>query len=847
MIDKKFGHESIEKKWRREWEKKRIYEVDLENAKKPFYNLMMFPYLSAEGLHVGNMFAFTGADIFGRFQRMNGKEVFEPIGLDGFGIHSENYAIKIKKHPKEHAAKSEKNFYRQLSEIGNGFAWENHLETYDPEYYKWTQWLFVQMFKNDLAYRDEAKVNWCPHCKTVIADEQVINGKCERCKNEVKLEEMSSWYFRITKYADKLLDNIETINWPERIKIAQRNWIGRSHGAIVKFQIPNTKFQIETFTTRPDTLYGATFFVLSPENEYVATLTTSKYKSAVQKYVEKAKEKTKEDRIKEKGDKKGVFTGGYVINPANNEKIPVYVADYVLTDYGTGAVMGVPAHDERDLEFAGANNLPIVEVILGGKIDKEAFDEPGNIVNSEDWNGMKVPDNLDRIISDIENKGWGKKARSYHLRDWLISRQRYWGPPIPMIFCKECEAKSKGEKKSMPGWYTVPEKDLPIKLPDIEDYKPKGDGTSPLSNAPKSWREVDCPGCGSKARRELDVSDTFLDSSWYFLRYPSVENTKKPWEEKVTKKWLPVDAYIGGAEHAVLHLLYARFVTMAFNDWGLLGFEEPFPYLFGHGLLIKDGAKMSKSKGNVVVPDVYIAKYGADTLRLYLMFLGPYDRGGDFRDTGIEGMRRFVEKVWQLVKIQNSPQASEKLKPQDEKKLLRKMHQTIKKVTEDIDEFKYNTAISAIMEYVNALRAQLSISKRIAPSFAYSQFPNKKGRGKSNVWKQALKTLALLIAPFAPHLAEEIWVEVLGEKFSIHKAPWPKYDAKYIKVERVEIVIQVNGRLRSTFQLHSGQASDKQKVLQKAIEDEKIKKWIEGKKIKKEIFIPGKLVNFVIG
>jgi leucyl-tRNA synthetase len=687
------------------------------------------------------------------------------------------------------------------------------------------------MFKNDLAYREKAKVNWCPNCKTVIADEQVIGGKCERCKNEVKQREMSSWYFAITKYADKLLDNIEKINWPERIKVAQRNWIGRSEGAEVEFPIHNSKSKIKVFTTRPDTLYGVTFFVLSPENKYVEQITISNHKSMVREYVNKAKAKTKEERIAGDRDKKGVFTGGYVINPANKKKIPVYVAEYVLMDYGTGAVMGVPAHDERDWEFARENELPIDEVISGGDVNEKAFDEPGEVVNSGDWNGIKVPENLDKVLTDLEGKGWGKKARSYHLRDWLISRQRYWGPPIPLIFCKDCEEKGKGEKKDMPGWYTVSEKDLPVILPDIKEYKPKGDGTSPLSNAPESWREVDCPDCGSKARRELDVSDTFLDSSWYFLRYPSVENTEKAWGKKEVERWLPVNAYIGGAEHAVLHLLYSRFVTMAFADWGLLSFEEPFPFLYGHGLLIKDGSKMSKSRGNVVVPDDYIAKYGADTLRLYLMFIGPFDRGGDFRDTGIEGMRRFTEKVWGLYQVSDS-----QIKIANEDDLLRKMHQTIKKVTEDIDKFHYNTAISAIMEYVNTLKAQVSDGKT----------ENKDNKEAPEVWKEALRILALLVAPFAPHLAEEVWVEKLGEKFTIHKSPWPAYDAKYIKVEHVEIVVQVNGRLRSTIVFNLEEAKDKKKVLLKVKEDEKIKKWIEGKKIKKEIFVPEKLVNIVV-
>jgi leucyl-tRNA synthetase len=757
----KYNHSTIEKKWQEEWLDKRIYEPDLIKAKTPFYNLMMFPYPSAEGLHVGNVYAFTGADIFGRFNKMQGKDVFEPIGLDGFGIHSENYAIKIGRHPAEQSKISEKHFYKQLHMIGNSYDWSHTLETYDPAYYRWTQWLFVQMYKAGLAYKDEATVNWCPLDKTVLADEQVLNGKCERCGSVVTKRKMSSWFFRITKYADHLLEGIEKIDWPEKIKTAQRNWIGKSEGMLITFKVEGGE-DIEVFTTRPDTLNAVTFLATS-------------------KLYKKSEEK----------EKIGKFSGKCTVDPLSGRKIPVWDTNYVTPDYGTGIIMGVPAHDERDMEFAKKYHLDIIQ---------------------------KEPDQ--KLWELIEEKGWGKRVINYHLRDWLISRQRYWGPPIPMINCKDC------------GWQPVPEEDLPVLLPEIKDFKPKGDGTSPLHNASDSWKKVKCPKCGRLSERELDVSDTFLDSSWYFLRYPSLHSEsadKLSFDPEITKKWLPVDTYIGGAEHAVLHLLYARFVTMVLKDLGYLNFEEPFPFLFGHGLIIKDGAKMSKSKGNIVNPDEYIAKFGADTLRLYLMFLGPFDQGGDFRDTGMEGMQRFLNRVWKL--FGEARESNKGIDP----KVQTKLHQTIKGVTEDVGQFKYNTAIAKIMELVNVF-TEYRVSS-----------------------VEHLKPLALLLAPFAPHLAEEVWVEVLKQPFSVHQQAWPEYDSKYLKEDQVTIIIQVNGKVRATLSLKSqmvrqahhpersrGISNLKSEVEDLAKKDAKIAKWLKGKTIKKMVFVPGRLVNFVV-
>ena len=647
---------------------KKIYEPDLKRAKKPFYNLMMFPYPSAEGLHVGNMYAFVGSDVYGRFKRMNGYDVFEPIGLDGFGIHSENFALKIGAHPMKQAKVSEKRFYKQLKAIGNGFAWNERLETYNPDYYCWTQWIFVQMFKNGLAYRKKSPVNWCPSCKTVLADEQVIDAKCERCGSEVMKKELEQWFFKITDYAERLLKNLDKIDWSEKVKIAQRNWIGQSRGAEIEFKIKNLEFRIKVFTTRLDTIFGCTYLVLAPENKLIENLKIKiKNWGEVERYIKTAAKKTEIERTAEIKGKTGVeLKGVKAVNPANNEEIPVYVADYILGHYGTGAIMAVPAHDQRDRDFAKKFKLLIIDKPL------ISFEEALKKTN-------------------------GKKKIQYRLRDWLISRQRYWGAPIPMIYCKECKNKGRGERKDMSGWYAVNERNLPVKLPYVKDFRPKGTGQSPLALV-KSFYETKCPECGSKARRETDVSDTFLDSAWYYLRYPSIKEIKSPWNSAVTKRWLPVDMYIGGAEHAVLHLLYSRFTAMAFYDWGLVNFEEPFKKFRAHGLLVKEGAKMSKSKGNVVNPDEYIKKFGADVLRMYLMFLAPFEQGGDFRDAGIMGIKRFLRRVNKLVSNSTYQAVSSK-----NSKLERLLHQTIKKITHDIENLHFNTAISSLMILFNEM------------------------------------------------------------------------------------------------------------------------------------------------
>lgn len=808
----------LEEKWQKVWEEKGVYHVDIENAKNPFYNLMMFPYPSAEGLHVGNMYAFTGTDIYGRFQRMNGKDVLEPIGLDGFGIHSENYAIKVGRTPKEHAAISEKNFYRQLHLIGNGFDWERKVETYDPKYYKWTQWLFIQLFNQGLAYRKKAPVNFCPKDLTVLADEQVIDGKCERCGTEVEKRNLEQWFFQITKYADRLLENIEGLDWSDKVRIAQRNWIGKKEGINITYPIEGTKETVTVFTTRPDTNFGATFIALAPENPLITKITTSEHKQEVEEYIKAASQKSDIERQAEGKEKTGVFTGSYAINHLTGYKMPIWVSDFVLMGFGTGALVGVPGHDKRDFEFATKFHLEIKRVVVGSDNDKSSIttmeqvqEDEGTMINSDFLNGMDIHKATEKIMDYIEEKGWGERVATYHLRDWLISRQRYWGPPIPLINCPKC------------GWQPVPEKDLPVLLPDVENWKPTGTGESPLAQL-TDWINTTCPKCLGAAKRETDVSDTFLDSAWYFFRYTSTDIDSAAFDTKRVKKWLPVTMYIGGAEHSVLHLLYSRFVTMVLSDMKLIGFEEPFAKFRAHGLIIKDGAKMSKSKGNVVVPDAYIKKFGADTLRSYLMFLGPFSQGGDFSDSGIEGMHRFLKRVWFLAHEFTENPSEEQLSDDS----LRIMHKTIKKATEEISSLRYNTAIAALMEWYNFLSSRIKTEGKL-------------------LTKQELATFVKLLAPFAPHMTEEIWqsVSINDSQFSsLHKQSWPTFEEKYLAESSITVVIQVNGKVRDNMIIASGM--DKKQVEEQALSLEKIKKYTEGKQIVKIIYVQNKLINIVI-
>jgi leucyl-tRNA synthetase len=792
-----YDPQSLEAKWQARWAEQHTNEPDLDRAARPFYNLMMFPYPSAEGLHVGNMFAFTGADIYGRFKRLQGFDVFEPMGFDAFGIHSENYALQVGTHPAKLIPQNIATFRRQLRAFGGMYDWRHELSTTDPAYYKWTQWIFVQLFKAGLAYKKRAAVNWCPKDKTVLANEQVIDGHCERCGTAVEQRFLDQWFFRITDFAERLLANLDHIDWSASTKTLQRNWIGKSDGAELVFETPSAK-KITVFTTRPDTVFGATYLVLAPEHPLVEELTALEQRPAVKAYQREVQSKDIVSRRVGDKTKSGVFIGSYARNPATGESIPIWIADYVLMEYGTGAIMAVPAHDKRDFEFATQFKLPIRQVIAVPGETLPIVSESGTLINSGPFDGLSFADGLRKIVAWLAERGLATPRVQYRLHDWCISRQRYWGPPIPIIYCEKC------------GAVPVPEKDLPVELPLIEDFRPDDTGVSPLARH-EEWYFVKCPQCGGQARRETDVSDTFLDSAWYHLRYPSTEFNDRPFDPARSKNWLPVTSYIGGNEHAVLHLLYARFINLVLQDLGYVPFESPYPKFRAHGLIVKDGAKMSKSRGNVVVPDKYIKEWGADTFRMYLMFLGPFQEGGDFRDEGIIGIRRFLEKVWALVHEANGGKPT----PQVEQKL----HRTIRKVTADTEGLQYNTAIAAMMEYVNEVRET--------------------GSGK----RETLEPLVVMLAPYAPHIAEEMW-EFLGHRESIFQAHWPSFDEKLASAGDVEIAVQVNGKLRSRLVVPRGMAE--KDVLDRVLADEAVKKFVDGQKVKKVIFVQDRLVNLVV-
>ncbi len=811
---------SIEAKWQNYWRERRTNETDLAAGPNPFYALMMFPYPSAEGLHVGNLFAFTGNDIYGRFQRLQGHTVFEPMGFDAFGIHSENYALKVGEHPMRLIPRNVANFRRQLTRAGLMIDWRYEVDTTDPAYYRWTQWVFVQLFRKGLAYRKEAAVNWCPADKTVLANEQVIGGACERCGSKVEQRFLAQWFFRISDYAERLLNNLDQIDWSETTRTAQRNWIGRSEGAEILFKVRDLRSEVRAshnsdiepltsdlvvFTTRPDTIFGATYMVLAPEHPLVDQITTAERRESVQAYQD---DTGRQDLVARKinKDKSGVFTGAYAINPATGKEIPIWIADYVLMDYGTGAIMAVPGHDERDFEFATLFHLPIVRVIApeGVAADApltEAFvdDAGGRIVNSAQFDGTPVSEAKRAITDWLATFGAAKPHVNYRLHDWCISRQRYWGPPIPVIHCDQC------------GPQAVPEKDLPVLLPDIPDFRPDDSGISPLARH-EQWYVVPCPKCGGQARRETDVSDTFLDSAWYFLRYPSADRDDVPFAPEPTKKWLPVNSYIGGNEHAVLHLMYSRFITMVLHDMGHLGFEEPFTRFRAHGHIIREGAKMSKTKGNIVNPDRYFEQWGADAFRMYLMFLGPFQEGGDFRDAGISGLRGFLNRLWLAVVDARKDGA-----PDGD--VLRKLHQTIRKVGEDTARLSYNTAIAAMMEYMNTLR-----------------------KGDRTPHRDEVRPLVQLVAPYAPHIAEELW-EKLGNQESVMDGGWPVFNAALAREDFLQLAVQVNGKLRGTVSVP--REIDQDAAVAAAMAEPQISKFVVNAP-RKVVFVPGRLLNLVV-
>ena len=803
----------VESHWQSTWAARGTNQVDLDGAKNPFYALMMFPYPSAEGLHVGNLFAFTGSDISARYHRLLGHDVFQPLGYDAFGIHSENYALKIGAHPMELTPKNVANFQRQLERAGLMVDWRAKVDTSRPDYYKWTQWVFLQLYKQGLAYKKAAAVNWCPSCKTVLANEQVEGGTCERCGSAVEQRVLEQWFFRISEYAERLLNNLETLDWSSVTKQAQRNWIGKSQGAELSFAIvgqsdrDRDRDRVRVFTTRADTIYGATYLVLAPEHPLVASVTTAAQTGAVQAYQEATR---KQDLIARKSsrEKSGVFTGSYAVNPATGAEIPIWIADYVLMEYGTGAIMAVPAHDERDFEFATMFNLPIVRVVAGPDDDASTplgdsaytDDAGGRLVNSGAFDGISVAEGKPRVTAWLADGGHGKAVVNYRLHDWCISRQRYWGPPIPIIYCDAC------------GVVPVPESQLPVELPFLADFKPDDSGVSPLARD-EQWYRVPCPTCGAAARRETDVSDTFLDSAWYFLRYPSAQHADVPFDPTRTTTWLPVDSYIGGNEHAVLHLLYSRFITMVLKDAGHLTFEEPFTRFRAHGMIIREGAKMSKSKGNVINPDVYMEEWGADAFRMYLMFLGPYEEGGDFRDQGISGVRRFLDRLWATVRdaaTAGAPDAA----------VMRQLHRTIKKVGEDTANLAYNTAIAAMMEYINHVR-----------------------RGERVPHREEVLPLVQLAAAFAPHLAEECWA-TLGHDTSVFDGGWPAYDPAMLVEDEVDLVVQVNGKVRGKLRVAMDITQDDAVAM--ALADANVGKFVTGD-VKKIIFVPKRLLNIVVG
>jgi leucyl-tRNA synthetase len=829
-MQEKYFHEQIDKKWQKYWRDTKLMNMDEASSKPKYYCLMMFPYPSA-ALHVGHGRNYIIGDAVARYMKMKGYNVLTPMGWDAFGLPAENAAIKNGVHPRESTFNNINKMKSQLGEWGVLYDWDREIASCNPDYYKWTQWLFLKLFELGLAYKKEAAVNWCPGCQTVLANEQVVNGACERCSAEVQQKKLKQWFFKITDYAQKLLDDLQLLDgWPQRVKTMQANWIGRSEGAHINFEVDGLNKKLTCFTTRPDTIFGATYMVVAPEHPFVEeVLRKSENKDAVIEFLEKIKSQSSFQRQSEQVEKEGVFSGYYVINPVNQEKIPLWIANYVIYGYGTGSVMAVPAHDQRDFDFANKYNLGIKLVIdnpdksFKNKPLEAAYENAGILVNSAKFNGMPSDEAKSAITSWMQENNMGEKAVTYKLRDWLISRQRYWGAPIPIVYCEKC------------GIIPVKEEDLPVELPANVEFNPTG--VSPLEDK-KEFIETTCPQCNGMAKREVDTMDTFVDSSWYYLRYLSAKNENMAFEKSVVDKWLPVDQYIGGVEHAILHLLYSRFITKVLHDIKAVGFKEPFANLFTQGMIIKDGAKMSKSKGNVVSPDELINKYGADTVRVYTLFIGPPEKDAEWNDRAVEGAWRFLNKIWRLMY-----QITEKDKffITDEALLVKltvKTNEVIKKVTFDIENsFHFNTVISSIMELVNETKEV--IDKQF-------EINNSKGEIKSKQQfdvKETLKIICLLLSPLAPHICEEMWHN-FGYNESIFLHPWPKYDEQALNQGKMEIIIQINGKVRSRINLDKGTNDEDIKVI--VLEDKKVKELIADSTIKKVIVVAGKLINIVI-
>lgn len=824
-MKEKYNFTEIEKKWQDVWEKEDAFKTVEDYDKEKYYVLEMFPYPSGK-LHMGHVRNYSIGDVIARFKRLKGYNVLHPMGWDSFGLPAENAAIKNDIHPAIWTDSNIAEMHRQLQGLGFSYDWDREVATCKEEYYKWMQWIFIQFYNKGLAYKKDNPVNWCPSCQTVLANEQVVDGCCERCHAPVTKKRLSQWYLKITDYADRLLKDLDKMpGWPEKVKLMQKNWIGRSTGAEVTFEIENFSKKLQIYTTRPDTLFGVTYMVLAPEHPFVPELTNgTEYEDAVKTYQEECQHKSEIERTSLTKEKTGVFTGCYGINPVNGKRVPIFISDYVMMDYGTGAIMAVPAHDQRDFEFAKKFDLDIVPVVdsQNPEIDinnlTEAFVAEGTMINSGKYTGMNNKEAIEEITKDLEADGLGKAQVNYKLRDWLISRQRYWGCPIPMVYCEEC------------GWVPEKEENLPVKLPTDVEFTGKGD--SPLKTS-KTFGETTCPCCGKKAVREFDTMDTFVDSSWYFLRYCDAHNSEKPFDKKKADYWMNVDQYIGGVEHAILHLLYARFFQMVMHDLGLVDAEEPFDNLLTQGMVIKDGAKMSKSLGNIVSPEEIQAKYGADTARLFILFAAPPEKELDWSDAGVEGSYRFLNRVYRLVQeyvneIRGDFRGSETITIQsaEDKALNFQLNATVKKVTEDAGgRFSFNTAISSIMELVNAL------------------YKYKQGEVNVPLMNDAIEKLILILNPFVPHITEELWND-LGHEDRVYQQNWPEFDPAALELETVEIIVQVNGKLKDKMAFEKN--AEKSAIEEAALASERVQDAIAGKSVVKTIVVPNKLINFVV-
>ncbi len=809
--------EEFEKKWQKIWEEKKLFKTNIDSKKKKYYALVMFPYPSGT-LHVGHAKNYVIGDVVARFRRQQGYEVLHPIGFDSFGLPAENAAIEKGGHPETFTFKNIETITKQMKNMGISYDWDRMIYTCTEDYYKWTQWLFIELYKKGLAYKKEGSVNWCPHCNTVLANEQVVDGKCERCGTVVEKKFLSQWYFKITEYAEKLLNDIDKLDgWPDRVKTMQRNWIGKSTGAEVDFKVVDMNKTLTVFTTRPDTLWGVTFMAISPESPVLQEIVHENYRDKVNKFLNKMAMEDRFERTSVDSEKEGVFIGRYAINPVNGEKIPIYVANYILNEYGTGVIMAVPAHDERDYQFAKKYNIPIIQVIEpeNGENVELPYTEKGILINSGEFSGLNLKADYSKIFDFLEEKGIGKRSTQYKLRDWVISRQRYWGAPIPMVYCEKC------------GHVPVNSDDLPVKLPKEVEFKPSG--VSPLKED-SDFIHTKCPICGGDAIRETDTMDTFVDSSWYYLRYINPKLEEAAFDKEKVNRWLPVDQYIGGVEHAVLHLLYSRFITKALHDMGYLDFDEPFKNLFTQGMIYKDGFKMSKSKGNIVSPDAMIEKYGIDTLRVYILFIGPPEKDVEWSDRGIEGANRFVKRIWNLydklipmTKDINSENL--KLKNIKDENLRRKLHSVLKSITEDMEgKFHFNTAISKSMELINEVYDYLNNNEN----------PN------LELLKEFEEKFLVFMYPITPHLSEELWHR-LGKNDLVAEQEWPKYDKNALIEKQIELAVQINGKVKGRISIN---ADITKEDLEKLVLD-KFSKKINGE-VKKFIYVPKKLVSLVV-